>query len=99
MINIVLIVKPEVTSYTPNPYRVIEGQSATLKCNMTAANPNTSIIWRWSRTDRPNTVLYYGPNYTIPYIQRNTSGLYNCTASNLIGTSEAGIITVNVLCE
>uniref|UniRef100_K1PFN5 Muscle, skeletal receptor tyrosine protein kinase n=1 Tax=Magallana gigas TaxID=29159 RepID=K1PFN5_MAGGI len=63
---------------------------------MTAANPNTSIIWRWYRTDRPNVVLFYGPNYTLPNIQRNMSGTYNCTASNSIGTSEANIINVEV---
>lgn len=99
IMNIVLLVEPEVTSYTPNPYIVIEGQSATLKCDMTAANPNTSIIWRWYRTDRPNVVLFYGPNYTLPNIQRNMSGTYNCTASNSIGTSEANIINVEVQCE
>lgn len=95
----VLIVKPEVTSYSLNPYIVIEGHRATLKCAMIAANPNTSIIWRWSRTDRPKDVLYYGPNYTIPNIQRNRSGTYNCTASNSVGTSEPFIINVDVQCE
>lgn len=87
------------SSYTPNPYTVIEGLSATLKCVMTAANPNTSIIWRWSRTDRPDAVLYYGPNCTIPILQRGMSGTYNCTASNSIGTSEAYIIIVDVQCK
>lgn len=82
-----------------SPYRVIEGQTAALKCAVIDANPSTSIIWRWSRTDRPSDVLYYGPNYIIPNIQRYRSGLYNCIASNSVGTSEAGITTVDVLCE
>lgn len=82
-----------------SPYRVIEGQTAALRCAVIDANPNTSITWRWSRTDRPYAVLSEGPNYTIPNIHRNMSGPYNCTASNYVGTSEAGVSTVDVLCE
>lgn len=93
--------KPEVIPLAGflSPYRVIEGQTAALKCALIDANPYTSIIWRWSRTYRPEYVLYSGPNYTIPNIHRNMSGTYNCTASNSVGTSEAGITTVDVLCE
>ncbi|XP_065933086.1 nephrin isoform X2 [Magallana gigas] len=94
-----VLYKPEVIPLTGflSPYRVIEGQTAALKCALIDANPYTSIIWRWSRTYRPEYVLYSGPNYTIPNIQRNMSGTYNCTASNSVGTSEAGITTVDVL--
>lgn len=91
-----VLYKPEVIPLT-SPYRVIEGQTAALRCAVIDANPNTSITWRWSRTDRPYAVLSEGPNYTIPNIHRNMSGPYNCTASNYVGTSEAGVSTVDVL--
>lgn len=91
--------KPEVTPRVPSPYSVIEGQTAALECAVIAANPNNSITWKWSKTDRPITVLSEGPNLTIPNIHRSMSGPYNCTASNFVGTSKAGFITVDVLCE
>lgn len=82
-----------------SPYRVKEGQRATLVCLVTAANPNTSIIWRWFKTDSPSNVLYNGSIYHVHDIQRNMSGLYNCTASNSVGTAVAVTIAVDVLCE
>nr|XP_022286587.1 hemicentin-1-like isoform X2 [Crassostrea virginica] len=89
--------KPEVRSSSSSLYRVREGQTATLDCEVNDANPNTSIIWRWIKMDSSNTVLHNGPNYTISNIQRGRSGSYNCTASNTVGTSEAATITVDVL--
>lgn len=90
--------RPEVISRVSGLYSVVEGQTAALKCVLIGANPNTSITWRWFRTDRPYDDLYYGPNYIISNIQRDMSGSYNCTASNSVGTSEAGIINVDVQC-
>lgn len=95
----VLIVKPEVTSLTPNPYRVLEEQTATLSCVVLDANPNTSIAWRWFRAESPHNVLYNGSTYTIPSIQRTMSGSYSCIASNSVGKSEAVSILVDVLCK
>lgn len=80
-------------------YSVVEGQTAVLKCALIDANPNTSITWRWFRTDRPYNDLYYGPNYTISNIQRDMSGSYNCTASNSVGRAVAVTKDVDVLCE
>lgn len=91
--------KPDVSSLTSSPYRVIEGQTATLKCNMTAANPNINITWRWFNTDNPTHFLHDGSTYIIPGIQRNRSGLYNCTASNSIGTSVPATISVDIQCK
>lgn len=50
----VFIDKPDVITRIPSPYTVIEGQKATLECLVTAANPNTSIICRWFKTDSPS---------------------------------------------
>ena len=86
-------------STLPSPFKVIEGQTATLECTVTAANPNTGITWKWFKTDSPNNVLHNEPNYTIPNIQRGRSGSYSCTASNTVGTSEAATVYVNVQCK
>ena len=90
--------KPEVISSPSSPYTVREGQTATLICTVTDANPNTGITWRWVKTDNPYTVLHTGPNYTITNAQRERSGSYNCTASNSVGTSKAAVIYVDVQC-
>ena len=90
---------PEVTPTTQSPYRVTEGQTATLSCAVTDANPNTGITWRWIKTDSPNTVLDTGANYTIPNIQRGRSGNYSCTASNTAGASKAVTIDIDVQCK
>lgn len=81
-----------------SPYRVTEGQTATLICTVTDANPKTGITLRWVKTDNPYTVLYTGPNYTITNAQRGRSGSYNCTASNSVGTSKPAVIYVVVQC-
>ena len=91
--------KPDVKSSSSSPYKVREGQTASLSCIVTDANPNTGITWGWIKTDSLNTILYTGANYTIPNIQRGKSGSYNCTANNTIGTSEAATIYVDVLCK
>lgn len=94
-----MIDKPEVTSSVPNPYIVIEGQTATLECTVVDANPNTSITWEWFRTKSPKNIIYNESSYEIPNIQRNMSGSYSCIARNSIGTSEAYVTIVDVQCE
>lgn len=97
--DFILIDKPEVTSSRPN-ISVIEGQTGTLQCKVVAANPNTTITWKWFRTETPSEDLHNnGPTYTIPNIERDRSGSYSCTASNSIGTSEASTVIVDVQCK
>ena len=91
--------KPEVQSSISNPYAVIEGRNAYLVCEVTAANPDTDIWWKWIKTDSPNAVLHTGHNYTIPNIERSRSGTYRCTASNTVGTSNAVSVDVDVQCN
>lgn len=86
-------------SGTTNPYRVVEGATATLECRVTAANPNSSITWRWYNTENPSTVLQNGPTLSFPNIHRNRSGSYRCTASNSVGTSFAVSNYLDVQCE
>lgn len=94
----ILIVKPEVKIASQNPYRVIEGRKAELVCSLTTANPNTSITWRWFYEDKQLPVLENGPTFIMSEIQRNNSGNYSCTASNLAGTSNATSTTLDVQC-
>lgn len=87
------------TSITTSHYSVIEGQNATLECALKAANPNTSIIWRWFRTGSLSDTLSFGSTFKIFNILRNNSGSYNCAARNFVGTSIAATIEVDVLCK
>lgn len=94
--------KPEVIIRTANPYTVLEGTTAELVCSVIDANPTTGITWEWIKTEvlpqNKSNVLYNGPNYTIPNIQRKSSGSYNCRASNIVDTSVAAKIYVDVQC-
>lgn len=94
-----MIDKPEVTSPTTSPYRLLERETATLECRVAAANPNISLLWKWFQTDSFTNILYNGPTFTIPNIKRNRSGSYSCTASNTVGTSDAVIVDIDVQCE
>lgn len=92
--------KPEVIIRTANPYKVLEGTTAKLVCSVIDANPITGIKWEWFNAEvlPQHNVLSNRPNYTIPKIQRKSSGSYNCTASNIAGTSVAAKIYVDVEC-
>lgn len=76
-----------------------EGETVTLLCTLTAANPNTGITWKWIKTENPNTVLHNETFYTISNIKRESVGSYNCTASNILGTSKPALVEVDVLCK
>lgn len=84
---------------TPSNYKVIERETANLECAVTAANPNTSITWKWIKTDKAYDVLHNLSIYTINRISRSASGLYNCTAINEVGESEAASISIDVQCK
>lgn len=98
-VNNCFIDKPEVTSSTQNPYKVTEGQTASLECRLTDANPSSNITWQWYKTGSSSSALYNRPVFNIANIKRNMSGSYSCTASNSVGTSVAFTIYVDVLCK
>lgn len=87
--------KPDVEARTSN-YKVIEWKTANIECAVTAANPNTSITWKWIKTDNANDLFNNLPIYTINRIPRSASGVYNCTAKNTVGESEAASISIDV---
>lgn len=87
------------TLTVPNPYIVIEGQTATPECLAASANPNTSITWEWFKTESPRNIIHTEPKYTSPNIQRNMSGFYSCIANNSVRASVAATTVVDVQCE
>lgn len=89
--------KPTVSIYPPNSYNITEKMTALLRCKKEDANPTSIVLWQWFVNDK----LINGPlsNYTIPNIQRNMSGTYNCTAKNARGTSLPASTIVNVQCK
>lgn len=92
-----MIDKPEVTTNIQSPYRVIEGETTSLECIVSAANPNTSISWIWLNAN--GNILHTGQTYIMRMIQRNQSGSYNCSAKNSVGMSVGVTIFVDVQCK
>lgn len=81
-----------------SPYKIKEGEPATLVCTLHAANPNTNLTWKWTRAKSADFAIFHGQNYTISNITREKSGLYSCTASNTVGPSKAATVNVDVQC-
>lgn len=82
-----------------SPHPVTEGRTVVLECNVTDANPNTNITWKWFRSSSNTSFPHNGPIYTISDITRNKAGLYNCMAINSAGTSLPTSTYVNVQCK
>lgn len=100
VIPLLLIDKPDVTSSGPSSFSVKENETATLKCTLNDANPNSHITWRWFKTDSPNITLNNsGSTYVINYIKRYMSGSYGCAARNSVAESKEATINVSVQCK
>lgn len=97
--SIIFADKPYVKSKTKSPYNIKEFENASLECTVTDANPETGISWKWSHTEHSSYPLPDGPVFTIPNIQRDMSGAYNCTAKNTEGQSDPITIKVIVECK
>lgn len=91
-----VIDKPEIK--TRSTYTVEEGDTVELNCIVSAANPNTSIVWRWVNIGNPSNSLSNTSTYRISNIQRNRSGTYSCNATNSVGSSAVTLV-VNVQCR
>ena len=82
----------------PRDHTIIEGSTITLRCKVTAANPQPNITW-YSLTLN-NTALSYGVNFTFVNILRNHTGKYYCLVDNGIDKAVTSrVSTVNVQCE
>lgn len=80
---------------------IIEGNNLSVRCNATPGNPK-SLTFYWTEVDGFG-LRQSGPILQLPYIQRNSSGTYKCTAENRYNIKENGTdnqtMIVNVLCK
>ncbi|KAL9951750.1 hypothetical protein ACROYT_G044474 [Oculina patagonica] len=87
---------PSLDAMYPRDHTVVEGHNLTLKCKVTAANPNPNITW-YNISANGNTTLSFGENLTFASIKRSNAGKYYCVAENGIGESAMSrISTVDV---
>ncbi|XP_021953705.1 receptor-type tyrosine-protein phosphatase F isoform X1 [Folsomia candida] len=82
-----LLVREKPRVYT-NPTKVVkENDSATLVCNA-SANPEPKVYWKRKGKNLPTgESVFEGARYTIPYLSRNHAGMYECYATNAMGTA------------
>ena len=66
----------------PSSITVAEGESITLYCNITAANPTASITWL---NPANSTMPHTKGKIQLSPINRNQNGVYTCQASNGVG--------------
>lgn len=91
--------KPEVKAEPSSSHQIVEGNTAVLKCSITASNPNTSIVWKWFKTDNSSYELSNKSTYIISKTSRGDKGSYNCTARNSVGISVAATLYLDVQCK
>ncbi|XP_070202021.1 hemicentin-1-like isoform X2 [Littorina saxatilis] len=94
---------PKIDTGTPSEISVNESSSITVPCSIDAVPPVTSIEWlrNGNILDVSNTAKYSGgtvptPPLTINNLQSSDFGVYQCRASNGVGSSESKNTTVNV---
>lgn len=80
---------------------IIEGNDLSVTCTVTPGNPNSTTFY-WTKVNNPG-FRQYGSTLRLLNIQRNSSGVYMCSAENIYTNGENGIqnqtMVVNVLCE
>ncbi|XP_078326849.1 hemicentin-1-like isoform X26 [Crassostrea virginica] len=89
-------------------YNANFGQDVTLQCNVTSVSTLTQVTWRKYINGSPNVLVvsgsahYSGGNTIIPSLTIHTlsfsdSGNYDCSATNIAGTSTSSQMTLNVI--
>lgn len=78
-----------------------EGDNLSVSCDATPGNPKSMTVY-WTKVDDPG-FRQNGIFLQLPYIHRNSSGTYKCTAENRYNNKENGTdnqtMLVNVLCK
>ncbi|XP_076875680.1 B-cell receptor CD22-like [Brachyhypopomus gauderio] len=74
----------------------VEGDSVTLTCSSDANPPVLTYSWFRQRA-AADTLLGTGQNYSITTISSQHSGLYYCTAHNLLGQHNSTTVLLDVL--
>lgn len=80
---------------------IIEGGALSVTCHVTPGNPSSTTVY-WTKEDNQG-FRQNGATLQLPYIQRNSSVTYRCTAENMYSNGENGSdsqsMVVNVLCQ
>ncbi|XP_062602889.1 immunoglobulin superfamily member 10-like, partial [Saccostrea cucullata] len=77
------------TVYTFDHQRILEGGNLSAACNVVPGNPSSFIVY-WTKLDNP-LCRQDGAMLGLPNIQRNSSGIYVCTAKNYYNDSYMGV--------
>lgn len=89
-------------------YNANFGQDVTLQCNVTSVSTLTQVTWRKYINGSPNVLVVSGsahysggntftPSLTIHTLSFSDSGNYDCSATNIAGTSTSSQMTLNVI--
>lgn len=89
-------------------YNAQFGQNVILACNVTSATTLTNVVWRKYSNGVPNNLVVTGsshysggttftPSLTILTLTFSDSGNYDCSATNVAGTTRSSQMTLNVI--
>ena len=71
-----------------------EGESVSLSCT-TDSNPPASVTWRKSG----GSMLTSQASFTISEVSKESAGVYECVAENILGLSEPSTVSIKVKCK
>lgn len=89
-------------------YNAQFGQNVILACNVTSATTLINVVWRKYSNGVPNNLVVTGsshysggttftPSLTILTLTFSDSGNYDCSATNVAGTTTSSQMTLNVI--
>ncbi|KAL2086718.1 hypothetical protein ACEWY4_017777 [Coilia grayii] len=86
---------PKNTSASISPSgNIVEGDSVTLTCSSDANPPVHN--YTWYNINRGETTLESGQNHSISNISSQDIGQYYCRATNLVGSSNSTLLSIDV---
>lgn len=80
---------------SPEEATVTEGESVTMRCQVTSNPPHKNVSWFKDRT----RLKEQGTTITLPEVTRTMSGQYTCQVSNEVGTRRSDAVDLQVHCE
>lgn len=80
---------------SPEEATVTEGESVTMRCQVTSNPPHWSVSWFKDGTQLEEQ----GTTLTLPEVTRMMSGQYTCQASNDVGLRQSDAVDLQVHCE
>lgn len=97
--DVILKIASPPTVHTLSQQDIIEGSQLSITCQATPGDPSFSTFY-WTKADNPG-FRQNRSTLQLPNIQRNSSGIYRCTAENNYRNGEKGLdsrtMVVNVL--